>query len=349
MNLIARKRARRAGVAAGALLLAGWYFFDSRSREQASAPESASILPPRDAPVPTPAPKGEATATPVSYQDFLDALTREFPFGRERQGALREMLEGAPPEAVEGLLRLTFGTEVLNDLSHVLIEHLSKLSPEDALAFAREKQFGVDPPWWHSVIGGLADPRVALPDILALPASDVRTNYLGHMTLQTGLTDPDAAMRFALTGTPPEARGAAVANAVFAASRLDYADGFERALLYGSEAGDPGLVKQVVVDWAMDDYAGALERFNAMPEGEARQTALAGVASVAIERDFENAWDMVAQVRDTATRENLYVQAAKRYFLLDTAKAAAWLEQTDTLSAENKAGVRDFAARLDLR
>lgn len=350
MDLHSRTRARRRGLSAVALLLAGWFCL--HERRVAPAPVEAGPPPPslpRQDHVPAPAPPKPEPATPSSYQGFLDALTREFPFGRERQGALREMLDGAPSEAVEALLRLTFGTETLNDISHVLIERLATLAPEAALAFAREKRFGVDPPWWHSVIGGLADPRAALSDILALPVSDARTNYLGHMTLQTGLSDPDAALHFALTETPAEARETAIANAVFAASRLDYADGFELALLYGPEAGSLGLVKQVAVDWAMNDYAAALARLEAMPESDARQTALAGVASVAIERDFESAWGMLAEVRDARVREDLYIQAAKKYFLTDPTKAEAWLRDTDALTPEGKAGVRDFAARLGSR
>lgn len=346
MTLIARNRARRAGVAAGALLLAGWHLFDARRDEHARTREAASIPPPREAPGPKPATNAEAAAAPASYQDFLDALTREFPFGRERQGALREMLEGAPGDAIEGLLRLSFEQEALNDISHVLIERLALLAPEAALAFAREKAFGVEPPWWHSVIGGLADPRIALGDILALPASDVRSRFLGHLVFQLAAQNPEAAMTFALSSVPTEARGAAVANVVFAASRRDFAEGFDLALLYGPEAGDPGLVKRIAVDWAMDDYAAALARFRAMPEGEARQATLTGVASVTIERDLEAAWGMVAEVRDPGARERLHIQAAKRYFLLDTKKAAAWLERTDLLGPESKRDLREFASRL---
>lgn len=292
-----------------------------------------------------PATNAEAAAVPASYQDFLDALAREFPFGRERQGVLREMLEGAPPEAIEGLLRLTFGTETLNDLSHVLIERLATLAPEAALAFAREKQFGVDPPWWHSVIGGLADPRLALGDLLALPVSDARTNFLGHLTLQTGLADPDAALRFALTDAPLEARGTAVANAIFAATRGDFADGFDLALLYGPEAGEPGLVRRIAVDWALDDYDAAAARVFALEDGALRQMALEGLAAAAIARDPTKALGVIAQVRDVATREALLVDAGKQLYLKDPAAAAAWLAERTELGEASKKTLQEFAAR----
>lgn len=279
-----------------------------------------------------------------SYQDFLDALTDKFPFGRERQSVLSEMLEGAPPEAVEALLRMTFGDENLNDLSHVLIERLATLAPGLALAFAHEQKFGIDPPWWHSVIGGLEDPLVALGDILALPGSDVRTQFIGHVALKIGLADPDAALHFALAEAPPEARGTAIVNAVAAAARRDHADGFELALFYAPEAGEPGLLRSVAADWAMNDYPAALARIEAMPAGDARQTALTGLAAVAIDRDFSNAWGLLAQVNDADARRALYLQAAKQFFLTDPNQAEAWLGSTGELNAADKAVVREFHA-----
>jgi|GEM_PF-3580893 hypothetical protein len=335
---------------AGACLVGVWTFTRvERGRPPAAVPSArgpeqvvvAKAREPGDE-----APSAAESSAPPSYRGFLDALTREFPFGRERQGVLREMLEGAPPEAVEALLRLSFGTESLNDISHVLIERLAELAPGRALAFAREMRFGVDPPWWHSVIGGLADPRLVLGDILALPASDARTNYLGHLTLQTGLTDPDAALRFALAEAPAEARGTAIANAVFAAARRDPMEGFDLALLYGEEAGDPALVRRIAVDWALDDYAAASARILAMEDGAARRRAVEGLAAAAIARDPVAALDVIAQVGDAATREALLVDAGRQLYLKDRAAAEAWLAKTPELGAVSRATLREFATSI---
>lgn len=345
MHVLARGHARRAGLGLVALLLAGWYCLDAR--RVAPAPSPGPFPPRPDAPgaKAAPAARAEPLASPPSYQDFLDALTHEFAFGRERQAVLREMLEGAPPDAVEGLLRLSFGTEALNDISHVLIERLATLAPEAALAFAREKRFGLEPPWWHSVLGGLADPRLPLGDLLALPESDARTRYVGHLAFLLGSGDAEAGMRFALSSAPPETRETAVANVIFAAARRDPADGFELALLYGPATGDAALARRIAVDWALTDYAAAEERILGLAEGETRQSALAGLAAAAISRDPATAPRVIARLRDAETRQALLVDAARQLYASDPTAAARWVEASTELSAANKAALRDFAAR----
>ncbi|MFH1498501.1 MAG: hypothetical protein ABII82_11830 [Verrucomicrobiota bacterium] len=234
--------------------------------------------------VPSPVVPAEPVVPTPLHQDFLDALTHEFPFGRERQSVLVEMLAGAPPEVVEALLRLSFGHDEFNDLSHVLIERLSTLAPDAALAFAREQRFGIDPPWWHSVIGGLNDPRDALGDLLVLPAGAERTRFVGHVALRLGLVDPDEAVLFSRIQAPPEARGVALLNAIFAVSRNDRAAGFELALRHGAETGEPALLRSLAVEWALEDLVAARTRIEALPEGEARNAALAGLAAALISR-----------------------------------------------------------------
>ena len=226
-----------------------------------------------------------ASAPTPTYQDFLDDLAREFPFGRERQSVLAEMLAGASPETVEALLRLSFGDDDLNDVSHVLIERLAEFAPEAALAFAREKRFGVEPPWWHSVIGGLEDPRSALGDVLALPAGEVRTRFVGHIALRLGLADPQAGIALGRGLASPEERRVAVLNTLFAAARRDPAAGFELALAHGAETGEVRrLLRSIALDWALAEPVAARVRVEALPEGEARRSALEGLAAATLAR-----------------------------------------------------------------
>lgn len=288
-----RRRRRRAlvvglaiavGGGAGALFLTRGGAAESPARPAVSTPPatapvlSAQVVSPLRAAVAAPAPDDEEARQIVA---FLAFITGEFGFGRERQAVLREALEEAPPRVVEALLRSVFGDDELNDIAHVLLERLAELAPESALAFGREKGFGLDPPWWHSVIGGLADPRAAVADVLALPASDARTGYLGHVAFRLGLADPAAAAAHVSAGGPPEARGVVLANAAIGISRGDPAAGLDFAIARGAATEDPGLVRSLAVDWAMDDLAAARRHILAMPEGDARRAALAGLRAAA--------------------------------------------------------------------
>lgn len=229
------------------------------------------------APKPTPASAPEADVEEARHLDaFLAALIAAHPFGRERQAVLREILEQAPPSAVEALLRVTFGDEGLNDITHVLIERLAAVAPEAALVFAGEKRFGIEPPWWHSVIGGLADPRLASDGVLALPPSETRTNLIGHIALRIGDADTEAAVGYALREVPAGERAVAFANAVIGVARRDPAAALALASAHGE---DVGLVRSLAVDWAMDDPIAARSHILALPAGAVRQAALEGLGA----------------------------------------------------------------------
>lgn len=344
-----------AGLVGGALLgLLVWLFARHPSGVVAPAlskpvpgesPASASLaeLTERSSPHTGP----EAADATDRYADFLVAITREFPFGRERQSVLREMLEGAPSEAVEALLRLTFPDPERNDLSHVLLDRLAGLAPDEALAFAREQGFGAEPPWWHSVIGGLADPLAAAADIRALPASDARKNFLGHIAMQAALASPAAAFGFAdsLPAAGAE-RSLALANVIVGASRRDPAVALGLAELHPEADGGPALTRGLVVDWAMNDYAAADDHVRALPTGAMRDVAVAGLAAVAIDRDFANASALIAEVRDADARRALHLQLAKTWLLREPVAASEWIGRTQELGATEKAEARAFAARV---
>ncbi len=279
---------------------------------------------------------------------FLAELRAAFPFGRERQAALRSAMDGVPAEGIEVLLRLTFGDDELNDISHVLIERLAELSPEAALAFGREMGFGAEPPWWHSVIGGLADPRGVMEDVLALPESAVRTGYIGHAAQRLALTEPQAALDFAFLDAPPEARETAVANAVIGVGRADPAEGFELALqlheTHGETPVDGGLLHSIALDWSMNDPAAASRRIMAMEPGAARQVALTTLAKAAVGRDHREALALAAHVEDAAARAEVVLQAAVEFYMKEPTHAEGWLGRTSDLTPEQKRYVREFYA-----
>lgn len=323
LNRLRPTRSRPAlarALAASVVLGAGAFVFWPRTSLEPRAPSPPAATPPL-APLAAPDAATPASATPPSpsatdpaaeearhIEGFLAALVAAHPFGRDRQSVLRETLENAPPHAIESLLRVTFGDPELNDLTHVLIERLAALAPDAALAFAREKQLGAEPPWWHSVLGGLADPRRAAADLLALPPSDTRTGYLGHAALRISLVDTDSALDFARFSVPPEAREVALANAILGAARRDPAAGLALAAAHQAETGDAGLARSVAVDWAMDDYGAARRHILALPESPARQTALAGLAAVALERDPADAPALIAGIEDEQTRQTLLLR-----------------------------------------
>ena len=256
---------------------------------------------------------------------FLDQLTASHAFGRDRQAALREMLEGAPPRVVEALLRAVFGDEALNDVAHVLIETLARIEPGAALAFAREHGFAVDPPWWDSVIAGLPEPRAALADVVALADSPTRNGFFGHIAMRLAETDPDAALAFAQAEVPAEARATTVGNAIIAISRADAERGIELAIQHGMVNDDPFLIRGRAVDWAMDDYAAAARRLRALDDGLAREIALEGLASVAIGRGPEAALEAISWVKLPEARVSLLHRLALDRHRRDPATAEAWL------------------------
>lgn len=293
-RLLSRSRRRRA-LAGVAALLAGvgagvfWLFRDVAAGRPSAPPPppvriTAAAEPAARAPAPARAPRPPPDIDAEEarkLEAFLAFITGELGFGRERQALLREALEEAPPRIVEALLRACFGDDEFNDIAHVLLERLAELAPEAALAFGHEKGFGLDPPWWHSVIGGLADPRAATEAVLSLPASEARTGYLGHIAFRLGLADPAAAAAHVAAGAPPEARSVVLANAAIGVGRRDPAAGLAFAIDRGAATEDPGLVRSLAVDWAMDDLAAARRHILAMPHGPARRAALDGLHAAA--------------------------------------------------------------------
>lgn len=271
--------------------------------------------------------------------ELLSKLTAKYPFGRPRQNALRSVIGYLSAAEVRAALDETFGHDEDNDLTHVLLERLATLDANAALEFAHAHRFGVDPPWWLSVIGGLPQPQLALPDLLQLPAGDARTSFLSYAAGSWAAHDPAAALDYALNAAPAEARPLVLANVILFTAHQDHAAGFALALQYDTQINDPAFLQQVATDWAARDFAGALERVRTLPDSDAQQRALRGVAAVAASRDGESARILIAQVDDSAARAELYRQAAMQWLHRDPNAARAWLTTTTVLSDAAKQSI----------
>jgi hypothetical protein len=267
---------------------------------------------------------------------MLKELRASFHFGKVRQKALRALMGELTEAELLAALNETFSAESDNDMTHVLLEQLASMNAAAALDFARAHQFGESPPWWMSVIGGLKDPQQALPDLLKLPPGDARTSFLAYLTGRWALSEPDAALDYAVRGAPIEAQQLAISNAVLFAARKNPRHAFELALAITPESNDVSLVAQIVTDWAGNDYPQASERIRRLPEGAGKQSALAGLVAVTISRDLPRAWPMIPEITDQSIRTEFYVQAARQWLVQDATAARTWLANTTELSTEQK-------------
>jgi hypothetical protein len=194
------------------------------------------------------------------------------------------------------------------------------------------------------VLGGLAQPQRVLGDLQQLPTGEVRTGMLSFLAGRWATSDSGAALDFALHAAPPEARQQVLSNVVIFAAHQNPSAGLALALQYQAQIGDPDLVEHLVTDWAANDFAGALEAVRTLPDVDAQQRALRGVAAVAASRDPASARVLIEQVQDGAARTELYRQVGMQWLQRDPAAARAWLASTTVLSDAEK---RTVLASLD--
>lgn len=300
-----------------------FFISESESQEVNGNPPALQIAEPSVDTVPTEnfqkqvALKPETARGPVDpLVGFLDRFKTHFPFGRDRQKALRMLIVKAPIEDVKRLLDMTFGDEPLNDISHVLIERLAKVDPDAALDFARSHAFGTDPPWWHSVIGGLESPNIALDDVHALSRCENRNSFIGHIAIRWAQIDKAAALDYAVNKSPLETRENAVANVVIGVSRTDHEEGMVLSAEYADYCGDHSLARAIAIDWATsNEYEQAREYVENIPEGIHRQEALYGLAMVTISRDLSNAWPLIEQITLPQRKTKLILAAVEQGYL----------------------------------
>lgn len=346
------KRLIAASLALGAL--AFWQFAprpDSTSQGEPSAlprQDPVAIAPVSIEPASAPA----AVVGPIAYgpeermRDMLQELRAAFRFGKLRQNALRGILDQLTQDEILAALDQTFPSESDNDITHVLIEHIAGMDASAALDFARTHHFGESPPWWMSVIGGLENPQEAMTDLMVLPPGDARTSFLTYMTGRWALSDPDAALEYAVYEAPLEVQQIATSNAVLFAAHNNPGHAFNLALTLAPATEEVSLLAQVATEWAASDYSQAHERIQQLPAGAAKQSALAGLVAVAISRDLPRALPMITELEDPSIRSDFYVQAARQWLAQDGVAARNWLADTSVLSPEQKASLLQESGRM---
>jgi hypothetical protein len=265
--------------------------------------------------------------------------------GEERKSVLWGLLEEGggrqdPAAAGELCLRIFEGKELYNMGVERVVRFWSDADPAAVAAFLLRLPAveGKENPREHmsAEVGrkwALRDPAAAVAWAEQFPKAEERTaalSAIGEALVKSVHADPTEAL--ALVHKLPERdRKSAMAVIVSAWAELDYR---AAASVAQSFSGGPVGTGAIARSWAARDVDGALAWSRTLPEGEAREEALSGLAFHVMDRDLGKAAGIAREITSPAARKIALDMVMGSWAAADAKAAAEWIQRAELPEAE---------------
>lgn len=254
-----------------------------------------------------------------------------------------EWARQSPDDAMAWAKTLS-GQDKGNALSSIVSE-VAKTDPEKAMALAATME-GDDQARANRQIAealGAKDWDKAQQFISGLPADqqeDARRRAFDGLAAE----DPKEAAQQLASFTDDEARNRATARVAEEMSKESPQDAFNLVISSGSDQGD--AMRNVMMNYARQDSAGALSSLQQLPEGDLRDTAVGTYIFANNGTDYAQNFTLAESISDEGDRQRAIMMSSAKWFRTDPEAAKTAIQQSTSLSDEVKTRIIESGGEM---